>query len=139
MSKRFIRVFTWLLIVALPMQGYAAATMVNCSGRHHEVAVDRAHDGGANHHHGHADRSSHTHNGATAGDGVDAQHGDHANPASTLTCSACAACCVGIALPIALATQTFPVPVSEPHFQRTCPTVDVLLKGPDKPPRFILV
>ena len=139
MSKRFIRVFAWLLIVALPMQGYAAATMVNCSGRHHEVAVDHAHDGSANHHHGHADHSSRPHEVASAGDNVDAQMGDLANLASTLTCSACAACCVGIALPIALATQTFAAPASEPYFQRTSPTVDVLLKGPDKPPRFILV
>ena len=139
MGKRFTRVLVWLLIVALPMQGYAAATMVNCSGRHHEVAVGHAHDASANHHHGHEDHSSHPHEVPDAGDDVDTQEADHANPASTLTCSACAACCVGIALPIALATQTFPVPVSEPHFQRTCPTVDVLLKGPDKPPRFILV
>jgi hypothetical protein len=139
MGKRFTRVLAWLLIVALPMQGYAAATMVNCSGTHHEVAVDHAHDASANHDPGHADHLSHTHAVPDAGDGVDTQEGDHANLASTLTCSACAACCVGIALPITLATQTFAAPASEPYFQRTSPTVDVLLKGPDKPPRFILV
>jgi len=139
MGKRFARALAWLLIVALPMQGYAAATMVNCSGTHHEVAVDHGHDANANHHQGHADHSSHPHEVASAGDNVDAQMGDLANLASTLTCSACAACCVGIALPIALAAQTFAAPASEPYFQRISPTVDVLLKGPDKPPRFILV
>ena len=139
MGKRFTRVLVWLLIVALPMQGFAAVTMVNCSGRHHEAAVgDRAHDGHANHHHGHADRSSHTHE-AAHGDSADTQSGDQVNLASTLTCSACAACCVGIALPIAMATQTFLAQASEPYFRRTLPTVDVLLEGPDKPPRFILV
>ena len=140
MGKRLTQVIAWLLIVALPMQGYAAATMVNCSGKHHEVAAaDHAHDGSANHHHGHTDRSSHSHELVNASHAVDAPDGDDANLASTLTCSACAACCVGIALPIAVTTQTFPAAASEPCFQSSCPTVDVLLKGPDKPPRSIFV
>ncbi|MGZ8272371.1 MAG: hypothetical protein ACXWUM_00555 [Burkholderiaceae bacterium] len=88
-------VLTWLLLVAVPLQGYAAAGMLFCGGSGERAPVAA----GAEHHHDHATSpldGTHQHE-ATAGasdDGAaldlhDAMHG---------TCSACSSCCSVAAL-----------------------------------------
>ena len=64
------------MMLALPLQGLAAAMMSNCGSAHHHI-VQAEHDD-------HAQGHAHQHDA-----------GDHA---SKNKCSACAACCVGAAL-----------------------------------------
>ena len=77
----------WLLMLAVPVQGFAASAMLFCSPSHHQAMSQLS-----NHH---AMQAQH-------------QHGDHANAmaADQTTaakmdktmdgkCSACAACCIG--------------------------------------------
>ena len=98
----------WFLALAVPVQGFAAASMIGCGPGHHGTAgshshaigmhehalgVQQSHDSDgaemaqADHHH-HADAASH-------GD----QHKAHADAKfSKASCSACASCCTSAAL-----------------------------------------
>ncbi|WP_430434487.1 hypothetical protein [Methyloversatilis sp.] len=112
-----------MLLLALPLQGFAAAAMISCAPSHHGMLTTGAmHDDVAAHayHHG----------------------GDH-DPAATPSqgkhaCSACAACCIGGALtPSALrlpgdfSTHLRPLPahVTPPAF---------ITEGTERPPRYDL-
>ena len=99
--RRFVRLALMLLLaIALPMQGFAAATMISCGVGQHDHAA------------GHA--SAHSHSDADvgrphapAGD-ADSHAGavDHSPPGKTdiakggmHKCSACASCCTAAAVP----------------------------------------
>ena len=96
----------WLLLLALPLQGIAAATMLHCGPGHHGMQAADApmahHDSAedSDHHHGEA---GHVEAAMHAGNG-----GDHAPSAADIAklskfkCSACASCCLGLALPAAV-------------------------------------
>ncbi len=137
----------WLIAVALPIQGVAAATMLHCGSVHeqrvavpsneghahqhhhagmHSVAVTV--EGGA-HHHGHDLAASHT---------TDADAPAHHHTGGTAGCSVCASCCGAAALPVmplVLASQdrTETVVVVQ-----NLPTVVFLTDGPERPPRTTL-
>ena len=130
----------WLLALALPAQGLAAATMLHCAPAGGGAAGSAAHgshghDASAAHHHDTAaadDTHSHAaHHAAAADHGLD---DDTPSPA-VHKCSACAACNVGLGLPsqpyltpgAAAATAVLPAPVA-PH-------VAFFTSGPDRPPR----
>lgn len=72
-------VLTWLLALALPVQGVVAATMQRCAPDHHANAAS-----------GHA----HAHGDVHA----DAHGTDESAPAADGTCSVCAACCASAAI-----------------------------------------
>ncbi|MBE7417955.1 MAG: hypothetical protein HS128_09380 [Ideonella sp.] len=109
--RRVIRPFVfWLLALALPLQGLAAATMLHCV-----PAADAAR------------HAAHEHHASMAHDG-DAQIQVH-------KCSACAACSVGLALPSA--SHTLPEPAVAPQ---AAPAPDgghaaFFTSGPERPPR----
>lgn len=98
MTRALRSVFTWLLLVAVPLQGYAATGMLFC-GAIGERALVAA---GAEHHHDHATSSlegAHQHE-ATAvasddGAALDLHNVMHGK------CSACSSCCSVAALPSA--------------------------------------
>jgi len=140
--NRVLKIFCALLLaLALPMQGYAAATMFSCS-------TEDAHSAGPT-----ADNLSMHHAGQDAGEAAHHQHasmrhgfnphdsshhsqsGQHAHS----SCSTCAACCVGIAL-------TPAVPGWHPPNDTTAsrsifPAVSFsghVPPGIDRPPRAIL-
>jgi hypothetical protein len=130
---RLRTLLAWFLLAALPLQGFAAATMLLCGpARMAAVATAKATHQGHGHeghdHQGHqhaADHQAHAQHGDSDGPSADSSHG----------CAACAAAChaVGIAsdpapVPLALAPH---VPLSEPflRFDSRPPPV------PDKPPR----
>lgn len=119
--------FVWLLVLALPVQGWAAATMVSC-GQHHGASSHAVADGHDAHvHGGHADALA---------DGTKTDHSDAAPAhASAHTCSACAACCLVGALPSPVLT----VPVdaaARTVFAALQPEVGVFAAdGPERPPR----
>jgi hypothetical protein len=127
--RRLVRVFLlWLIAMALPLQGVAAATMFACGIQHDAQAA--AH-GGQDHHEHHA-----------------TGHGDHAHAADLdddspdnpppHKCSACAACCVGAALPAATLVVAS-VDLTEFHQRFADRSVPVFItEGPERPPRFVL-
>lgn len=121
-----------VLLLAIPLQGLAAAGMLYCAGAaahahgHTAVVASAAHD-----HHGHQ-HSGHAH--------ALAEPQQEPGPAATLPgadhkCGACAACCHGVAIaagfqPVAPASAP-QAPAAEPvlHlYSRSAPV-------PDKPPR----
>ena len=161
MASHFRSAMTWLLLLALPLQGFAAATMLNCGPNHHlmwQASVETQVDSS-----GHASHDQHEHPqdftdadadaDADANANVDAQAdevvvtGDRADGGRSLQqlsklskfkCSACAACCLGVALPASpLAFLSFP-PASAPTPNVSVPHVDFVSSGLDRPPRLVL-
>ena len=145
MHSRFRSALLWLLLLALPLQVFAAASMVHCGASHHRMmqaaspAVGDA-QGHAMHAHHHEMATVDPMHSNGAGD---AEHGASSvhdlDKLSKFKCSACAACCTGAAMPTAalfiplLPTATkMAVFVFGPH-------VDFLSGGLDRPPRNLLV
>ncbi len=144
-----------LLAMALPLQGTAAAAMLNCGSSHHHVAVGVVDPAGAMpaapKHHLPSGYVGHIHAQATSPAGEPATqahastHADHASaPAKGLDapghlgkskCSACAACCTGLALPMTL--PRFNAAMSSERVSANAPTslVVFLTDGPERPPR----
>lgn len=145
----FVRtLLVWLLVLAVPAQGMAAATMAFCGPNHHEGASARAATIVASEHAHHGDSLS-VH-GLDAGASADMASADtasvnahpaaeKASQASQKKCSACASCCSLGAL-----LSTVPVvPATDPApavFITVVPSVlAVAADGPDRPPRYVLV
>ncbi len=146
----------WLLVLAVPAQGAAAATMAAC-GPHHDGGVSTAlaqQTLSAMHaHHGTQGQMAHKHQDTFTGVGqVDQVTASSASPdPSTVAatpasgvqsdqhkCSACASCCsAGAILNKAL---KLPEPAaSSTVFSAVVPTVNaVAVDGPDRPPRMVL-
>lgn len=137
MSKILRMVLTWILAVALPLQGYAVHAMTACGPAHHQgqaVAQDSAH------HHDDvaADHDHHGHDHASPAQG---SHGSHDEVAKSGKaghadkCSACASCCHLTAM--VSTVVHFDVVPSRPVGVATTPTAHdrVLLGRLDRPPR----
>ena len=140
----------WLLALALPVQGFAAATMSHCAGGHHDSAAAVTAGG--------HDHSMHMHASDAVGGMPDmASHDGSApsvssveidkasSPAATKhpkvalsKCSACAVCCSVAYLPTAVLAFPPSVPVELPAiFQSPAPAA-FFTDGPDRPPRLLL-
>ena len=133
----------WLLALAVPAQGLAAATMLHCApagGGASGTATHGSHGNtrSASHHHGTASvDDTHSHAGHHAAAADHGASGDTPSP-GVHKCSACAACNVGLGLPsqaystpgAAAATGVLLAPVA-PH-------VAFFTSGPDRPPRALL-
>jgi hypothetical protein len=95
MSRLARTTLIWLIALALPVQGFAAAAMISCGPMHGGMAaaVPESHAG--------HEASEHAHH---HGDGISAAQ-DPAEPQSDfakfieLKCSACASCCTAPAAP----------------------------------------
>ncbi|MCZ8255486.1 MAG: hypothetical protein ACK5W4_02960 [Inhella sp.] len=141
MSLLVRTLFVWLLMLAIPAQGMAAATMAFCGPGHHgsasarvasSVSSEHPHDGGFLAVHG-------LHTGAVSeatsvDDPLAAKSAGHVPQQK---CSACASCCSFGALfgPAPVVPATEPAPTV---FITTAPTVDAFAAdGPDRPPRNI--
>lgn len=146
MLSRFRTALMWLLLLALPMQGFAAATMLNCGPNHHRMlagaAVESAKDDGhaAVGHDQHAmSMTDDRHEKASDGGANDLPSAHHLDKLMKFKCSACAACCVGAALPTAaLVIASIPPAMTTAAFVYT-PHVDFLSTGLDRPPRLLHV
>ncbi len=125
-------VLSWLLALALPMQGVAAATMLHCAEARTPAVHARAADlsmASASHHHHHRVMSA-----------VAASAKTDTQIASTeAKCSVCAACCLATALPVAM--RSFDATVPAESFAPVMARVDpvFLTGGPERPPRPLLV
>lgn len=121
----------WLVVLAVPLQGLAAATMLNCAAMHGAATavLERA---------GHGDQA-HEHEDAHAHAAVAAHDESAADPglahAADHKCSACAACHASIGLPAALP----PLPafdLGEARAAAPAPGVEAFLTGGlERPPR----
>lgn len=141
-----------LLALAIPAQGFAAATRLLCGPAHHGAAsrhtgeampvqaLERAHD----HHHAemHAAAGHASWHDAHA---VSAEHPDpSAAAASTLLvtdppegrCMSCAACCTAVALPARMPLLTAPPLMrATPLTLAAASRPAFITGGPDRPPR----
>lgn len=146
----FRTVLIWLLVLALPAQGAAAATMAFCNPNHHATAGTVAHTQAHGHsatdssvfdnHHLHVADAVVASASVTAATtaAVDAPSSKlvHADPH---TCSACASCCTATA--ICSTVLNVPAPDVTPNvFGSVVATVEKFSSdGPDRPPRVLLV
>ena len=135
----------WLLLLALPLQGFAAATMLNCGPNHHRMLSaataepSEAHDHSTVGHHPHAAAMADDHHRMLSDAGAnDLSSVHHLDKVTKFKCSACSACCMGAALPTAvLAIAAIPTAMTTAVFIST-PHVDFLSGGLDRPPRLLL-
>ena len=121
----------WLIAIALPAQGVAAATLQFCGPGHESqlrLLEASARDRHGDHHH------ATEHSGAGAAQGA---AGDLA-PHGKLNCSACAACCAATALP----ASPLSVPAIEPAVERVAPILSTYVgpvgAGLERPPKLHL-
>ena len=151
------RFFLWLLMLAIPMQGMAASTMLLCGPEHHrqQQSAQAMHEHSAHGHGKHGNAARATHDAQPGGHGLDGAHAtDDALPIdaggdvgadpiglseiSKAKCSACASCCSAVAL----LGPVLSLAVAERHESRTpALTTDfepVFIDAPDKPPRAFL-
>lgn len=138
----------WLVAVALPVQGFAAATMLSC-GPGHERTAGAVEVGPAQASHGahgtvepEAVANATTPGAATP----DASHPDASPPdasrplavAGAFTCSACAACCVATVLPATTVVVAAQRPAAEAIPERLQPSGDFVVERLEHPPRGFL-
>jgi hypothetical protein len=140
----------WLLALALPWQGAAAATGLHCAHARSAVAAPApaahspAHEAihsaseHAAHHHGGSATRAHAHPTSTHSDTLSSAHDAGAAPTAQQGCSACASCCPAVAMPVAaLVVSGHPKVASAPPAVFDV-TVVFLTGGPDRPPRSFL-
>lgn len=136
---RWLRVFmVWMLALALPVQGMAAAAMLHCGSaerhapRQHAVADGSVHAAGhGEHHHPAGHGADHAHAGAPADEPGTTPHANAAGHA----CSACAACCVALALPPAMPVLAMADAAPTGVTVLVAPSPSFLTAGPERPPR----
>ena len=116
---------SWILAMALPLQGMAAVAVMGCAGHHHAAA-------GA---------SVHAHEDQAAHGSVHAHHA--ASPTSAEAapqpaghgCSTCAACCAGFALMTAPLTMAAPETAAAVDEGSGTGAASALADAPERPPR----
>lgn len=134
-------VIAWLVMAALPLQGFAAASMLFCEQATHSTAGAQVpHDHPAHEHAAGAqaahDRASHAHD--VAGKLIqqdDGAQADHAQAKGGHACPICASCCNLVALfetPILTSGDASPM---APPLQGPSRVVTRDAPAPDKPPR----
>jgi hypothetical protein len=139
MHRSLATAIAWLIIVAVPVQAMAASTMVHCMS-----ALDRSAASPAEFTDHHPPSTAHPH------DSVDTVVTLHSHSAMDMAdagaadvktggkCSACAFCCVGGA-PTSTSRSLVVAPPRElPTLHSVEPVPDVVVSGPERPPRFSL-
>ncbi len=145
MASRLRSAVMWLLLFALPLQGFAAAAMLHCGPNHHRMAANATaepagpaqtyeHIAAGQHHHeaGMAD----AHGQAAPVDGSPgAPSLAHLDKLVKLKCNACAVCCMGAAMPTAIFTFEPFAPAMVPEFFVLTSHIGFVTDAPDRPPR----
>lgn len=145
--NRILKTFLlWLLVLALPVQGYAAATMGVCGSIHSHAGVPGAttaphsHEGMPLSHQGHHHDSDeqvagHQHE-------ADSSHASAAksNAHTDSKCSTCQSCCVGLGMVAQGLTWHSPLDNAElPAASLIVSFTGFIPQGLERPPRTILV
>lgn len=140
----FVRlVLVWLMVLAIPVQGFAAAAMQHCGPTHEQMrgvsSTASAGDGHAHVHAGQTDAgSSHSASPEPAAAQPSSALPDDIAADAGVTCSACAGCCVALGIPAA--TVRLPAaPIGVAAVDRS-PTQreSFVPAGLDRPPRAVL-
>jgi hypothetical protein len=129
MCKRSIAALIWVLIAAIPLQGVAAAAMIHC-GTHHDSTSEPTQAGDERH-----DHASASYHAMSDTDGTVSAVDHDGEP----KCSACAACCIGLALPSSFSALLPVLPSVVAHCGVFTSAPDVVITGPERPPRTLLV
>jgi hypothetical protein len=137
----------WLTVLAMPIQGLAAAGGVHCLSANapasRQVVIEPLQvDQESHSHHSHgpsADSSADAAEHAEA-DAQQVHPTSFAVKASTPghTCSACAACCAGAVMPSAAIVVPSPDLSSEPAATVAAEPTSFVVSGPERPPRQVL-
>ena len=141
--NKFIKLLAiWILVFALPMQGFAAATMMNCEKSHSYEAKSLAE--GHNHatHSGHDEATNHEAIHENVADATD-NHVTHHSSSNKHTCSHCCTCTVCCAS-TAIVASSLNVPTqfdnSKANLAYSAPQFTSFISaGLERPPRSILV
>jgi len=134
-------IFIWLLVMALPIQGYAATTMAACQPGHHgqEESTAAPHEH-ATHLVGALEVSTHDHqthpggiheqslSGAAGVETADTGHGG-------TKCSACASCCYGAALMASAPAHPCGASTADLNPAEFVSIARFITGGPERPPR----
>ena len=99
MSQALRSTILWLVMIALPIQGYAAAGMIACGSKHAAEAVGEASPEEASHCDRHAEAST------------PVQGGEAPMPPGGEKCPSCDSCCTASAAP----APSFPALASRQH------------------------
>ena len=136
MVRSLRRVLLWLLMLALPLQGLAGVARLHCAdgpGTDAAVASHAAHGAAG-------PAADHSH--ATAGHPHATADHDHGAAASATpddgaaaSCSACAACCVALALVPQWPQAGASAPRDLVPLPPQAPATTFLTSGPERPPR----
>ncbi len=123
----------WLMLLALPLQGLAAATMLWCDtlGTHRQTTTAMAPELAGSPHdcvHGHAAPAESAPDAAA----VIADAGHHGGHGA---CSACATCCAAFALPASLTLLSGVEPGNDPLRGPAAGAASYTTDGPERPPR----
>ena len=134
MSKFWRIAFAWLLALALPIQGYAAQTMLLCGPANHRSSAIAEHTGQGHDHAAmaHDDAAAH---GSAETSAADADKAPPAELDHAGKCSVCSSCCSAAAIDTSVVTVAV-VPPDLPEV----PTIKlardrVMVGGLDRPPR----
>lgn len=138
MNRVFRAFLIWAMVIAMPVQGMAASMMLFCGPSHARMMSglvgQAAADAGVHDHaaagHDHAAHATHAVVSADPDNGSGA-----ASPHIELTCSACAACCSVLALPMSF---SLPAATDMAHPMHAAPSVLPSSHEPDRldrPPR----
>lgn len=128
--RRAIRTFlSCLIMLAIPLQGFAAASMIFC-GPHHAAMAQRADSG----HHDHGADPAHNHDDTVSAIEVDERGLDGFLKFFNFKCSACAACCTLSAMPVTPMPPLFPpsISVAVPFFGSSY--AGIVPDGLERPP-----
>lgn len=155
--NRVVRaVLVWLMVIAMPVQGMAASTMLSCGPGHGRMMAGLAFDAQAarsseagepmdGHVHAHVDAHHAPHDHATQGDAAASHAAADADGADSLLphhgsfgCSACAACCSVLALPTGYSLPEAPGPMHPVRMPLVEPVASHQPDGLDRPPRTVL-
>jgi hypothetical protein len=132
--SRVLRIaLMWLIAFAVPLQGFAATSMLFC-GPVHEAAMEDGHSGHDHATHGH----SHDDSGAIPDTHSGDADGQSTDKSPMTKCSVCASCCSGAAMPAEVATYTPPRGHAVFHALDTSATITFLTGRLDRPPQVLL-
>jgi hypothetical protein len=138
-------VLAWLVVVALPVQGFAAAAMLSCGPGHGRMAgaVEAGHAHVSHGAHGTVEPEAIGHamppgamaSEAKAPEASSPDASAHLAAAGAFKCSACAACCVATALPASPVIVAALRPAAEAIPERLQPRGHFVVERLEHPPR----
>lgn len=139
--NKLIKLFAvWILVFALPVQGFAAATMMNCEKAHSHEAKSLTESYNHATHSGHDEANSHEATHEHVADASD-NHAAHHSSSTKHACSHCGSVCCSSTAIVASSVNVHPlfddikvnVAYSAPQF------TSFVSAGIERPPRSILV